>query len=473
MKKNVFLPFYSIALALSFALLTGCTTFSQDGGFNRVQSLSKERIGHDIQWVKSDDDALTVKKTVADLLSKPLTVNDAVTIALLNNNGLQASYAELGIAEANWVQAGRLSNPTFSLSRLTRENNLEIERKFAFPILNLLTMPMQTKIERHYFEQTQLRVASEVLRIAHETSQAYFSALAAQETVKYMERVKLAAEAGAELAEKMLATGNWSSLQQAQEQAFYSEATAQLAQAQRTLFKQREQLNRLLGLAETENAFSLPDRLPDLPDTAQEIAKAEQQAMQNRLDLMIAKQELSRLAASLSLTKTTRLINVFDLAYMHNTANFEALQTGYEIEFQIPLFDWGGARVAKSEAIYMQAVNRTAELAINARSQVREAYNDYRLAFNLAKQYRDEIIPLGKKISEEKQLRYNGMLISVFELLADARLQAMTVNSAIEALRDYWIAESKLQMAMTGGSPSSMLQATQLNTQIAAESAAH
>lgn len=445
-------PLRPIAFAVAIVTLGGCASFSQDGGFNNVRSLTKERIGKEVTWMKSDAEAMTVENTVSQLLTKPLTVDDAVTIALLNNKGLQASYAELGIAEADLVQAGRLRNPMFSFGRLTRGDEIEVERKLMLPILGLLTMPITTKIENRRFEQAQLRAASEALRLADDTRRAYFSAVAAQETVKYMEQVKTAAEAGAELAQRMAAVGNWSKLQQAREQSFYADATTQLARSRQTLFTERERLIRLLGLWGTHTGFTLPDRLPELPKTPKKIADAENHAMQNRLDLMMAKRELAGLADSLGLTKTTRFINVLEVGYQRNTSNEQPRQTGYEIEFQIPLFDWGSARVAKAEAIYMQSVNRTAELAINARSEVREAYVNYRTAFDLAKHYHDEIVPLKKRISDEQLLRYNGMLVSVFELLADARAQVASVNASIEAARDYWIAESALKMALTGRS---------------------
>lgn len=98
----------------------------------------------------------------------------------------------------------------------------------------------------------------------------------------------------------------------------------------------------------------------------------------------------------------------------------------------------------------MQAVERAAEAAVNARSEVREAYNYYRTTYDIARHYRDEIVPLNKRIADENLFRYNGMLIGVFELLADARAQIASVNSYIESLRDFWIAQSDLQMALIG-----------------------
>jgi outer membrane protein TolC len=101
----------------------------------------------------------------------------------------------------------------------------------------------------------------------------------------------------------------------------------------------------------------------------------------------------------------------------------------------------------------MQAVQRASEVAVNARSQVRESYTAYRTTYDLAKHYRDEVVPLRKRISEEALLRYNGMLIGIFELLADSRDQVASVTAAIEAQRDFWLADTDLQMAMTGTGP--------------------
>jgi outer membrane protein TolC len=98
----------------------------------------------------------------------------------------------------------------------------------------------------------------------------------------------------------------------------------------------------------------------------------------------------------------------------------------------------------------MQAVNRVAENAVNARSEVRQAYLGYRTSYDIARHYRDEIVPLKKQIADENLLRYSGMLIGVFDLLADARSQIASVNSYIEALRDFWLAQSDLQMALIG-----------------------
>ncbi len=438
-----------VALAAALLALTGCASFSADGGFGAVQKVTQQHGGAQTTWIKSDDDAATVEQRVSAILKKPLSAEDAVAIALLNNRSLQASYGELGIAESDLVQAGRMSNPTLSFSRLTNGHELEIERKLVLPVIGLLTMPITRKLEQRRFEQAQASAAGAALRIADETRRAYFGALAAQQSTAYMEQVKTAAEASADLARRMFIAGNWSKLQQAREQSFYADSVAQLARARQTQVQERERLTRLMGLWDHATAFQLPERLPDLPAAPREVKDAESQAMANRLDILMAQKELAGLSASLGLTRATRFVNLLDLSYLRNTQGDQRARA-YEIELQVPLFDWGSARVNKAETMYMQAVHRAAATAVDARSQVRESYYGYRTAYDLARHYRDEVVPLKKRISDEQLLRYNGMLISVFELLADARDQVMSVNASIDALRDYWIADSALQASLTG-----------------------
>jgi len=446
----------AIAIA-ALAALAGCATFSTDGGFDAVGNATRDRgLTQEVKWIRTEKDADQVRQAVKKLLSSPLTADNAVQIALLNNRGLQAIYSDLGIAESDLVQAGRLFNPEFTFERLHRGDDVSIDRTFLFNVLALITLPARTDIERRRFELVQGRVAAETLRVAADSRRAWATAVSAQEAVNYMGQVKAAAEASAELARRMTAVGNFSKLDQAREQAFYAEATAQLARAKQFALAARERLTRLMGLSGEDLGFRLPERLPDLPTSVREITDLESLALKQRLDVQGAMKDAENIAASLGLTRATGFLNLLEVGYRRNSDSGLPPQTGYEIDLRLPIFDWGGARVARAEFTYMQAVNRAADIAVNARSEVRETYAAYRATHDLAKHYRDEIVPLRKRISEENILRYGGMLISVFELLADARQQIAAVSAYIEALRDYWIAESNLQLALTGKSPGAM-----------------
>ena len=439
--------------ALACLALAGCASFSHDGGFDEVERLTEERIGVSPTYLRTDEQNEASRERVAALLAEPLSAENAVRIALLNNRDLQASYAALGIAESDLVRAGRMANPSFGFGRLSGNGTVEIERAVMFDVLGLLTMPLTRRVEQSRFEQAQLRAAYDTVGIAARARKAFFEAVAAQQLVGYYGRVRQAAQASNELARRMVLAGNYSRLAQMREQSFYSDATVQLARAQHQAVATRERLVRALGLSGEQLEFRLPERLPDLPDAPAQPLQAEQIAMDKRLDVLMAKRATDATARALGLSRATRFVNVLHAGYVNKSETGDARADGYEIELELPIFDFGTARIARAEAIYRQAMNRTAAIATDARSEVRESYSAYRTAYDLARHYRDEVVPLRKRISEENLLRYNGMLASVFDLLSDSKDQIAGVVGAVESLRGYWLAQTDLQTALTGRSP--------------------
>jgi outer membrane protein TolC len=444
----------NLAIAAAALLFGGCATFSGDGGTGEVNAALQARgITQQAPWIRSETDADSAATEVRKLLAQPLTADGAVQVALLNNRGLQAGYAELGIAEADLVQAGRLRNPGFSFARKHRGDDVEYERAFIFDLMGLLTMPIRTQIERERFARAQGRITAEILQVAADTRRAWFSAVAAQQTAAYAEQVRTAADAAAELARRMVRAGNFSKLDQAREQAFYADATAQLARARQSAVAERERLTRLMGLWGGDIAYRLQERLPELPAALKELPDIERQAMLQRLDVQGAMQDANSLADVLGLTRATGYFSVLELKYLRNSESGKPRQTGYEIELRLPIFDSGSAKLRRAEYQHRQAVDHAADLAVRARSEVREAWGAWRTAYDLARHYRDEMLPLRARISEETLLRYNGMLMSVFELLAESRQQVNAVMEAIAAQRDFWIADATLQFAIHGASP--------------------
>jgi outer membrane protein TolC len=430
--------------------LAACASTGPDGGFADVGKAVSSRTGMETKWVRSAKEAEDVRERVKQLLAKPLGPEDAVQIALVNNPGLQASYAELGVAGGDLLSTV-LPNPQLSYLRTQHEGEYKIETVLSFNILSLVTVPMAMRAQERRFAQAKLRAAEAAVRMAAETRKAYFRALAAQQAAAYMEDVKSAAEASAELARRMAAVGNFSKLDRMRQQAFYAEATAQLAAARQAAVSERERLIRLMGLWGGETQFKLPSRMPELPKAPRELPNAESLAMEERLDVQAAREEAQALARSLGLTRVTRFTDEFELGIARTREDPEPAKKGYEIGVPIPLFDWGSGRMARAEALYMQAASRIAETAINARSDVRESYSAYRTAYDTARHYGEEIVPLRKQISEEMVLRYNGMLASVFELLVDAREQVSAVSASIDALGQFWLADAELQRSLAGG----------------------
>lgn len=436
--------------ALATLGLAGCASFSADGGFGPVEQAARRHLDKPVQWPRSEAEREHSAARVRELLAAPLSMDAAVQIAMLANPGLQAEFETLGIAEADLVQAGRLPNPGFSFGHFTRGDEVERERSLHFDLARLLAWPLVQRIEQRRFEQAQGVAATRVLALAADTRRAWVQAVAAEESVRYATQVMRAAEASAELARRMAQVGNFTRLQQLREQGFYADAALGLARARQAQLSTRERLTRLLGLWGADTAFRLPQRLPELPAAPREQPDIERLALAQRLDVQGMRLAVDQTARELGLTQVTRWVNMLELGYSHSRSNEEATQRGWEIGFELPLFDWGQVRTARAEARYRQALQRAAATAIDARSEVREAYGAYRTAWEIARHHRDELVPLRQRIAEENVLRYNGMLIGVFELLADARSQIAGVNAAIDALRDFWLAQAELDMALVG-----------------------
>jgi outer membrane protein TolC len=446
-------PFRRGAAAVALACVVGgCATVDADAGFDTVRQTIQARSGQEIRWPRSVSEQQGARQRVAALLAQPLGADAAVELALLNHRGLQATLAELGISEAEIAQAGRLPNPGFSLGRFTRGGEVEIERGLHLDLARLLTLPWAAELAARQRPQVQALVALRVLTHIAETRKAWVRAVAAQETLYYRRRVLQAAEAGAELARRMAEAGNFSALQHSREQLFHAEAQAALVQAEQAQRSTRERLARLLGLSADQPAFALPERLPELPAAAPETppeAEMERLALA-RLDVQAQQRTTERLAGQLGLTRRTRFVNVLELGLQHNGSNEAPTQRGWEIRLELPLFDWGEARTARAEALYTQALHRTAQAAVDARSELRDSHDRLRSSWALARHHRDALLPLRQQIAEQNRLRYNGMLASVFELLAGAREQIAAVSAALAAQRDYELARADFELALIG-----------------------
>jgi outer membrane protein TolC len=444
-----------LAAFLAMVLLSGCASFSPDGGLGVVADLSSETLKKEVAFVRTADEAEQVDARVHRLLRRRLDVEAAVQIALLNNKGLQAAYNELALAEADAIQESLPPNPTFSISSIAGDGATETERQIVGDILALATLPFRTEIARERFKQAQLRAALVTLQLAADVRRAYYQAVAARELAALLTDAQSTAEATARLATKLGETGSVNKLDQAREQVFYAETTADLAATRQEASSARERLARLMGLWGSDLDFKLPDRLPALPRRPAALPFIEADAVGHRIDLQIARMELDALAKSLHLTEASRFVTMLQIAGIDrktkdpDTPPFR--ERGFDIQFQIPLFDGGEVRVRQATETYNAAFNRLTEKAVNVRSEARDAYRTYRSAYDIAEHYQREVLPLRKIISDEMQLRFSTMQVDIFALVTEGRQRLASLRAAVDAKRNFWKAQSDLQTAVNGG----------------------
>ena len=445
----------SVGFAAAGLALAGCAKFSPDGGMTFVAEQTGGILGKEAVKIRTEDDSAAAQARVRSLLSKPLTADAAVQIALLNNRALQAAYNQLGASEAEMVEASLPPAPSLSLSNITG-TGFEIERQLAQDVLALFTLPRRREIAEDQFRAAQMRAVAVTLRAGADARRAYYRAVAAAHTVKFLEEARLSAESISDLAKKLGETGALPKLDQAREHAFYAEVSGDLAVARLKQRSERETLNRVLGLWGTDLTYRLPDKLKALPAKPRVADQIETEAVTSRVDLEIARMNLVALAKQYGLTHATRFIDVLEVSgkskreHTPTETGVEKIsRNGIDITFQIPIYDFGEARTRLAEETYLKGVNLLIDKAVNVRADARQAYQAYRGSYDIARYYDTEILPLREIISEQTLLNYNGMLSDLFGLLADARSRVSANVKAIEAKRDFWLASVDLQQRST------------------------
>lgn len=455
-----------VALALLAAQLAACAEFSADGGMDAVQSGVRREIGRDVVKIANLDDARRTREQVAPLLQGQLSADTAVQIALLSNRDLQAAYNDLGISEAAYVQASLPKNPGISLMRFGGTGVANFEVRLIANLLDLITLPARTKIAAERYQQAKHTAVQATLSLAADVRRAFVRAVAAERQVRFLDQARQTADAAARLVAKLGEAGQGDQLDQAELAAFYAELSVRVGQARLIVRREREALTRLMGLWGGDTGFTLPDDLPPLPAQAEAMDAVEVEAINRRVDLLIARRDIAALAQALKLTEATRYVSMLQLAGLFNSESANMLTNtntainrgGVALDFDIPIFDTGEAKLRSARETYMRALNRLAARAVNARSEARIAYDTYRGTYDIARFYEGRVLPLRDVVSRQIALRYTtavntgeSMRVDLFKVLVDTRIRITATASALDARRDFGLAEVDLQAALTFG----------------------
>lgn len=443
-------------VSMTTLTLAGCVSVNPKPAFDDVGKTVQERTGHASRWVRNDEDAQAVQRRLKELVPGELSVEAAVEIALLNNPSLQATFEELGVAQADFAQASRLANPSLEVEALPPSAGYT-EASIAQDLLDVLVQPLRKKIGAVQVEQVKQRVGDEMLRLVAETRTAFYSLQARQQLAGRLGLIVEIARTAAELAQRQHRAGNINDLDLSNHAAACEQAEVEYAQARAQVRTDRERLNRLMGLWGTYTAWTIGDKLPNIPSEEAALEGLEPLAIRRRFDVGAARYGVDLVGRALALKKGTRFFPVGLNVGVETEREPETHHrvTGPSLSIQLPLFDLGGASIARLEAQHRQAHRQLEAVAVNARSEVREARDHVIASRDQALLYRNVLLPRRVQIVEQTLRHYNFMLKGAFDLLLARQNEVNAERAYIEAWRDYWLGRTELERAIGGTLPSS------------------
>jgi len=439
---------------VGIAALSGCASVPKETGYADVGRMVADRTGQETFWDRGTPEDAEVRKRVADLLRNDLTDASAVQIALLNNPGLQATYEELGVAQADLVQAGLLKNPSLGFAVRFPEGSTGVvstDFSLAQEFLDIFMLPLRKRLAAEQFEQAKLRLAGEVFQLVGKVRQDWYALQALGQMVELRRTVLEATQVSAELAQRQLQAGNIGDLEVETQRDAYEQGRVDLARDELLFEAQRERVTRLMRLWGPQTEWRFSSQLPALPASEEPLDHVESVAISQRLDVASARQESRILAQALHVANTSRFVGSVEIGVSRQTGPEPGIRvTGPTLRLELPIFDRRQALIRRIEAQLRQSEKRLASVSVDARSEVRTARLTLLAARQVVDHYRNVLLPIRERTVKLSQERYNAMLLSVFQLLLAKQAEVDAYRRYIEAVRDYWTARVDLERAAGG-----------------------
>jgi cobalt-zinc-cadmium efflux system outer membrane protein len=425
----------------------------RDAGFPAVRDAVGQRLERNVAWNQDSEQDHRARAAVRRLLQQELTTEAAVQIALLSNRNVQATYESLGVAQADLVEAGLLENPVFSLTVYSGSAGTNPEASVVQDFVSVFSLSARKKVGEAAAQRVTLEVANSVVELARQVQAQYYTVVGDAQALELAHQVVIATEASAELAERQREAGNLSRRDQSVQQAFYAQTLLEVARAEAQLAHDRERLNRSMGVWGQDTAWKIPAHLPPIPDSLPSLEQVEVRAVSQRLDLAAAKKEAEAAAQALNLTRQFRYLGPFGIGVAYKREPNGEKFLGPTVELGLPIFNQHQAGVARSEAAFKRSQEHVSALAVEIRSEAREARNRLTASHEIARHYQKVMLPLQQTIVNETLKFYNGMLVGVYDLLLAKQSQVQTARQYIAANKEFWLAWTDLERALGGTVP--------------------
>lgn len=420
------------------------------GGLPDVQATTQQRTGMRVEWIQNRSEDSVAQAYVQRALVGEVPVDSAIQIGLLRNKRLQASFEDVGIAQADLVQSGLFANPllsaglAFSPSGGPGVQNVGV----ALPFIDFLQRPLRRRVAAQEFEAARARMSAAVLSLAADIRIAYVDAQAGLQMLELRRAVSMATDASAVAASALYDAGNLSDFELAQERAQAADARLELYRAEGDQRVARAELERMMGVSGGQSWTITPRLLPPTDTTAIDATLAET-ALGRRLDLRAARSEASAAARRLGLTRAFGLLPDGTIGPVYER-DPDGTFYGGALSIPVPLLDRGQARVARNRAQLRQASARHDALVVEIGAEVRQLTATLASARAREEHLRRVVLPLRRQMVTESQKFVNAMEHSIFTLLLVKQAEIDAGQAYVDALRDFWTTRAKLERAVGG-----------------------
>jgi cobalt-zinc-cadmium efflux system outer membrane protein len=440
-------------LCLVLVGLTGCASVNLDAGFLEVRAAVEERNGTRIVWNQGTELDREAVDQLRSLLAKKLTVADVVQVAMLNNRDLQAVYTELGLAQADLVQAGLFRNPMLDAAVLFPLSGARPDLQFGAVVglLDALYIPLRRRVAAAQFDEAKLRVTGAVLDFAARVRRAFYVHQANEQKLELRQTIVQALTAALDVSRQLHEAGNISDLDLARDRVATETSRLALRSAEIAARQSREHLNSLMGVWGDLTEWEIDVRLPDVPADPPPLNGVEREALARSINLAHARQRIIAAGEQVGYDRATSLIPGAEVGL--EAEREEGWKLGPVLSVPLPLFDQGQARIGRGAAELHRAHQEYYALAVRIRSTARAVRDRVLGAQDRARYYRDILLPLHERVVNEGQLQYNAMQIGIFQLLRDRAQQIEAGVAYVEELREYWVARADLAQILSGRLP--------------------
>jgi len=425
----------------------------KEKAFQDVQQSVQERTGKAVRWEEDQAAHEQALQEARQLLRKPLTVDTAVQIALLNNRSLQGTFEEIGLSTADLIEAVTFPNPRFDLAIRFPDkppSGTYIDYGAAIDFLSIIMIPLKKRVAKVQLEAAALRVADATLELVLQVKSAFYSLQASQELLTRFKLIVYTNAAALDLAQRQHEAGNITDLALARLQASYSRSRLDGASTEAEIRRNRERFNRLLGLWGADVDWQIAGELAEVPSSDPPMRALERLAISQRFDLQADYLQVTSQVKNLGLTKSFRLVGALDFGFNSERETDSQTRTGPTFAIELPIFNQGQARIARGEAALRQSQDKFEALAVDVRSQIRELRDELTSKREIARFYQEELLPGQRRILNESLIQYNAMEIDNFELFSTKAEEASTEREYVNAVRDYWITRAELERAVGG-----------------------